>query len=78
MVLRTGIPALLSDCPAVLARQSGQQAQHERPGLASGFYPAETAPDPGHQLTGHRTPAARVYAGISGHQKIIASYHQPG
>jgi hypothetical protein len=38
----------------------------------------EEVGDPGLVHDQHRVRAARVYAGISGHQKIIASCHKPG
>ena len=62
---------------ATLARQLGQQAQHERPGPAPRLRPAEPGTGPGHQLIECPQPAARVYAGASGRQKIIASRHKP-
>ena len=40
--VRRGVPGLLRDRPAVLARQLGQQAQHERPRPAPRLHPAET------------------------------------
>ena len=39
--------------------------------------PAEPGTGPGHQLIECPQPAARVYAGASGRQKIIASRHEP-
>src|ERR1700733_13412791 len=48
---------------ATLARQLGQQAQHERPGPAPRLRPAEPGTGPGHQLIECPQPAARVYAG---------------
>ena len=76
--VRSPVPGMLGDRPAVLARQLGQQAQHERPGPAPRLHPAEPGTGPGHQLIECPQPAARVYAGASGHQKIIASRHKPG
>jgi hypothetical protein len=69
---------MLGDRPAVLARQFGQQSQHERPGTPSRFRPAESAADPGHQLIEHDWPPASVYAGGSSHQKIFTCLHKPG
>jgi len=76
--VRSPVPGMLGDRPAVLARQLRQQAQHERPGPAPRLRPAEPGTGPGHQLIEYPQPAARVYAGASGHQKIIASRHKPG
>ena len=75
--VRSPVPGMLGDRPAVLARQLGQQAQHERPGPAPRLHPAEPGTGPGHQLIECPQPAARVYAGASGRQKIIASHHKP-
>jgi hypothetical protein len=36
--------ALLGDRPAVLARQLGQQAQHERPGRQAGLHHVQPRP----------------------------------
>jgi len=49
-----------------------------RPGPAPRLYPAEPGTGPGHQLIEYPRPAARVYAGASGQQKIIMSRHKPG
>ena len=38
---------------------------------------AETGPGPGHQLVKYPQPPAKVYAGASGHQRIITSRHKP-
>ena len=76
--VRSPVPGMLGDRPAVLARQLRQQAQHERPGPAPRLHPAEPGTGPGHQLIEYPHPAARVYAGANGHQKIITSRHKPG
>ena len=76
--IRRGIPGMLSDCPAVLARQRRQQPQHERPGMTPRLCPAETRADPEHQLIEHPQPPGKVYAVASGHRKIIMSLHKPG
>jgi len=76
--VRRRVPGMLGDRPAVLARQLRQQPQHERPRMASRLRPAETAADPSQQLIEYPQPAAGVYAGASGHQKIITSRHKPG
>ena len=75
--VRRGIPGLLGDRPAVLARQLGQQAQHERPRPPPRLHPPETRADLDHQLIECPQPAARVYAVASGHRKIISSRHKP-
>src|ERR1035441_6431917 len=76
--IRGRVPGMLSDSPAVLAWQAGQQAQHERPRPAPRLYSAETRADPDHQLIEQSQPAGRVYAVASGHRKIIMSCHEPG
>ena len=76
--VRRGVPGMLSYRPAVLARQPGQQSHHERPRPAPRLYPAETGPDPGHQLIEYPRPADGVYAVASGHQTIITCQHKPG
>ena len=76
--VRHGVPGMLSYCPAVLARQPGQQSRHERPRPARRLYPAETGPGPGHQLIEYPRPADGVYAVASGHQTIITCQHKPG
>ena len=58
--IRGGIPSMLGDRPAVLAGQGGQQARHERPRPAPRLDPAETRPDPGHQLIKQPHPPGRV------------------
>jgi hypothetical protein len=76
--VRRAITGMLGDGPAVVARQLSHQSQHECPGPAPRFHPAETGTDPGHQLIEYPQPAARVYAVASAHQKIITSRHKPG
>ena len=76
--VRRGVAGMPGDGPAVLAGQLGQQAQHERPGLAPRLHPAEPAPGPGHQLVKYAQPPAGAYAGASGHQKIFTCCHKPG
>jgi hypothetical protein len=75
--VRRGVPGVLGDRPAVHPRQLRQQPQRERPRPPPRLHPAETGPDPGHQLIKYPQPPARVYAGASGHQKIITSRHKP-
>ena len=69
---------MLSDGPAVLARQLGQQAHHEHPCPAPRLHPAEPPAGPGHQLVEYPQPPARVYAGASGRQKVFTRRHKPG
>ncbi len=57
------------------ARQFRHQAQHQRPRPAPRLNPAETRPDPAHQIIGHPPPGARVYAVASRHRKIIMCRH---
>jgi hypothetical protein len=75
--IRGRVPGVLGDCPAVLPRQGGQQAQHERARPVPRLGPAETRADPEHQLIEHPQPAGGVYAVASGHCKIIMSLHKP-
>ena len=44
--IRAGVPGMLGDRPAVLARQVRQQPQHERAGAPSGLHPGKPAGDP--------------------------------
>jgi hypothetical protein len=74
--VRRRVTGMLGDRPAVLARQFGQQAQHERPRPAPRLHAAEPGPDLDHQLIEYPQPAARVYAVASGHQQIITSRHK--
>jgi hypothetical protein len=76
--IRGRLPGLLGDRPAVLARQPGQQPEHERPRPPPRLHPSETSPDPQHQLIEQPQPAGRVYAVASGHQKIVIGRHKPG
>src|SRR5204862_837712 len=71
--VRGRIAGMLRDGPAILARQLRQQPKNECPRPAPRLYPAETPPDPHHQLIKYPRPPARVYAVASGHQKIITS-----
>jgi hypothetical protein len=74
---RRRITGVLGDRPAILARQPGQQAQHERPRPPPRLHPAEPAPDPQHQLIEHAQPTAGAYAVASGHRKVITCLHKP-
>jgi hypothetical protein len=56
-----GVPGVLSDRPAVLSWQIGQQPEHERPGPLAWLHPAEPPRDPAQQLLQARLPAGRVY-----------------
>jgi len=58
--VRGGVPGVLGDRPAVLARQIGQQPEHERLGAPSGLHPAEPARDPTQQLVQSRLPSGRI------------------
>jgi hypothetical protein len=75
--IRSRVPGVLGDRPAVLARQPGQQPQHERPRPPPRLNPAETRADPEHQLIQQPQPPGRVYAMASGHRKIIKGRHNP-
>ena len=75
--VRRGIAGVLGERPAVHPRQLRQQPQRERPRPPPRLRPAETGPGPDHQLIQYSQPPARVYAGASGHQKVITSRHKP-
>jgi hypothetical protein len=68
---------MLGDAPAVRPRQPGKQAQHKRPRPPPRFHPAETSPDPEHQIIENAQPPAGVYAVASGHRQIIMRPHKP-
>ena len=59
--VRGGIPSVLGDRPAVLARQVGQQALHEPPGPPSWLHPCGPSRDPTQQPIERLLPAGRVY-----------------
>jgi hypothetical protein len=71
---------MLSDRPAVLAGQVGQQATHERPGPPAQVGPAKAPSDPAPQLLQHLLPAGRVYlyAVACGHRLIFGCVHNTG
>jgi hypothetical protein len=73
--VRAGIAGVFSERPAVLARQVGQQPQHERPGTAAWFHPAEPPRDPAQQLVQSRLPPGRRYAVACGHRLIFGCRH---
>jgi hypothetical protein len=58
--IRGGIAGVLGDRPAVLARQVGQQAAHERLGPAAKIHPSEPACDPAHHLVEQLLPPGRI------------------
>jgi hypothetical protein len=58
--IRCGIPRMLGDRPAVLARQVRQQPKDERPRMPPRLHPDEPARDPPHQLIEHPLPKDRV------------------
>jgi hypothetical protein len=57
--IRAGVAGMLSDRPAVLTRQVGQQPQHERPGVLAWLHPAKPARDPAQQLVQPCLPSRR-------------------
>jgi hypothetical protein len=59
--VRGGIPSVLGDRPAVLARQVGQQALYEPPGPPSWLHPCGPSRDPTQQPIERLLPAGRVY-----------------
>jgi hypothetical protein len=74
---RRGMPGLLSDRPAVLARKLRHQPQHQVPGMPPRLHPGEPPGDPAHQPVEMRPPPFGVYAVARGHRKIIKSRHNP-
>ncbi|NEA54265.1 hypothetical protein G3I60_08900 [Streptomyces sp. SID13666] len=66
---------LLGQLPAVLAFDTGQQPEHERPRRRPGFNAPELARDAGHGLVEHLAPAGRVHAMARGHRTIFRSPH---
>jgi hypothetical protein len=58
--VRAWITGVLSQCPAVLAWQVGQQPAYERPSPPAWLPPAEPARNPAQQLLQARLPAGRV------------------
>jgi hypothetical protein len=73
-----GLAGVLSDRPAVLAWQVGQQPEHQRPGVPSRLHPAEPAGDPAQQLLQPRLPAGRGYAVACGHRVSFGCPHTTG
>jgi hypothetical protein len=74
---RRDIADVLGQRPAVLARQPSQQANNKRPRPPPRLHPAETGPNPQHQLIEHAQPPARIYAMASGHRQIVMCRHKP-
>jgi hypothetical protein len=70
-----GVAGVLGDRPAVLARQIGQQPQHECPGMPAWLYPAKPARDPAQQLLQPCPPPGRGYAVACGHRLIFGCRH---
>ena len=72
-----GIPSVLGDRPAVLARQVSQQPEHEPPGPPPRLHPAEPARHPAQQLLQPHLPAGGInpYAVASGHRLIVGCSH---
>jgi hypothetical protein len=70
------IPGMLSERPAVLARQLRQQPQHECPRPAPWFHPHEPPRDTAHQDLERLMPAAGIYAVTCGH-RLIFCLHRP-
>jgi hypothetical protein len=75
-----GVPGVLSQRPAVLAWQVGQQPHHERPSPPAWLHPPEPARDPAQQLLQARLPPGRLYlyAVAHGHRLISGCPHTTG
>ncbi|QKG23899.1 hypothetical protein ACTIVE_5542 [Actinomadura verrucosospora] len=74
--VRVGVPGVLGERPAVLARQVRQQPEHQRPGPAPGFDLAEPSRDATHQDLERFLPAPRIYPVTRGH-RLIFCLHTP-
>ncbi len=69
--VRIGLAGVLSDRPAVLPRQVGQQPQHEPPDPPPGLDPGEPSSHPAQQPVGLNVPAVWSYAVARGHRLIF-------
>jgi hypothetical protein len=58
--VRGGVPGVLGQASAGLARQVGQEPEHERPDAPAGFDPGEPAGDAAQQLVEDGLPASRA------------------
>lgn len=74
--VRSRLTDLLSDRPAVLARQVRQQPEHQPLHPSPGLDPREASRDPVHQILKSVWPASRFYAVPRGHCMIF-SLHTP-
>src|SRR3954470_24201521 len=61
--IRRGLAGMLGECPAVLARQVGQQREQEPADPTPPLDPGEPAGDPIQQLVHACRPASRPYPG---------------
>jgi hypothetical protein len=77
--VRGGLAGVLSDRPAVLSWQVGQQPEHQRSGVPSGLHPAKPVCDPAQQRLQRRLPAGGIdlYAVAGGHRLIVGCSHNP-
>jgi hypothetical protein len=66
-----GIPSVLGDRPAVLARQVGQQRQQEPADPPPALAAAEAAGDPIQQLIDPGPPGGRPYPGPRDHRGAV-------
>ncbi len=73
--VRAGVSGMLSDRPAILLWQVGQQSQDEGSCAASRFDPHESARDPTHQGIEYAPPSRGVYAMACGHRLIFVCPH---
>jgi hypothetical protein len=76
----TGMPGVLGERPAVLARQVRKQPLHKRLGPPAWRHPAEPARDPAQQLLQPCPPTGGVcvYAVACGHRLIFGCRHNTG
>ncbi len=72
---RTCVTGMLGDRPAVLPREVGKQAEHERPRPATRLHSGEPARHLGHQALECLLPNSRHYAGVRGGRVIIGCPH---
>jgi hypothetical protein len=72
---RIAVTSVLSDRPAVLPRQVGQQPAHEPADPAASLHPRKPGSHPVEQPGGLRVPPPGIYAVARGHRLIFRSRH---
>jgi hypothetical protein len=69
--IRAGLPGVLGDRPAILARQISQQPEHEPRDPSPWLDPRKPAGHPTEQLLQHPRPWLHRYAAAHGHRLIL-------